>query len=407
MADGTSTITPPPGYTVETQQPAAGITPPPGYTVEGQPPPASTIGPQPQASDLNMPSLGSSVSSLTIPLVKGLLGIHEKLKQVENMTQEGREAHPIQAKIGDLANSIEGLLIGNPQHPEAGIGTGQEGLLTNPVTASLAPGAGGEPALAGIARGGANLIKSGVAAVSGGSPAATEAATETPGLVKQVLKGKEVAQEPAKAAVRATVGAEEEAPLLEGHSAVVDDQLQNIATQKQAAYKQMDDAAGFDVKATRQTLKDAEYKVKQPEIDDAAKARLNKTIAESKQSLADAEQKMQAAGIDPKAADTLNKQWQAGLEFRKALVRNLSSDGESVNVDGLLKASKNLRNMSKYGDRLEQFMGKEGADTFMSNLQNAQELGSHAMKVQQIAKWIAGVMGAGALGGETVHMLTR
>jgi len=34
-------------------------------------------------------------------------------------------------------------------------------------------------------------------------------------------------------------------------------------------------------------------------------------------------------------------------------------------------------------------MGEDGADKFMSQLQQAQELGSHAMKAQAIAKLIA------------------
>jgi hypothetical protein len=77
----------------------------------------------------------------------------------------------------------------------------------------------------------------------------------------------------------------------------------------------------------------------------------------------------------------------AGLDFKKALVRNTNPDG-TINVDGLLTASKNLR-FTKYGDRLQQFMGEDGADEFMSQLQQAQELGSHAMKAQAIAKLIA------------------
>ena len=84
----------------------------------------------------------------------------------------------------------------------------------------------------------------------------------------------------------------------------------------------------------------------------------------------------------------------AGLDFKKALVKNTNPDG-TVNVDGLLSATKNLR-FTKYGDRLQQFMGSDGADEFMSQLQQAQDLGAHAMKAQKIAKIVSGLVAGSA-----------
>ena len=168
-----------------------------------QKPQGPTIGAQPTtenaAAGANL-ALPKEVQPLTMPLVKGLIAAHDKLRDLENMTQEGRAAHPILAQVGDVANRIEGLLTGNPTHPEAGIGTGKEGLLTNPVTSTLIPGSEGAPVLAEGLEAGANAIKGGVQAakdlVSG-----SKAAEEGPGLVKQVIKGKGVAQEPAKEAL--------------------------------------------------------------------------------------------------------------------------------------------------------------------------------------------------------------
>ena len=51
---------------------------------------------------------------------------------------------------------------------------------------------------------------------------------KTPAIVNQVMKGGEVAQEPAKAAIRGTVGAKEDASLLEGNKTVLDEQLKDI-----------------------------------------------------------------------------------------------------------------------------------------------------------------------------------
>lgn len=379
----------------------------------GQPPDAKKmpqspmIGPAPDTSkldtDLTAPSdpfqkIGYKVAA---PFAKKAMDAIDKLREVESFTQEGKQAHPVQAFMGHIANRLEGFLFGNEEHQEDAIGAGKTGMLTNPVTAALLPGAGGEPALAGAVRGGAGLVREGLSALRGGG-----AAEEGPGLVKQVLKGEKVAQEPAKAAIRTAAGAGEETPLLEGHKTAVDDALKGISEKERAAYKAQDEAAGFDVKETRAKLKDAEWKVKQPEIDEATRERLTKTISESKQSIAEAEKKMSEAGVDAKAADTLFKQRKAGEDFRKALVQHVSADGESVNVDGMLNAAKKLRNTPK-GDRLEQFLGKDGADKLMDDLLKAQKIGAHALKVQQIAKWVAGITGAGALGGEAAKLLTH
>ena len=362
---------------------------------------SATMGPQPKAADVGtggalgeVASAVSPIGQLTMPLVKGLIAAHDKLREVENLTQEGQAAHPIQAHIGDLANRIEGLLTGNPQHPEAGIGTGEAGLLTNPVTASLVPGAGGTPALAEGIEGAANLAK-------GGYQAAKEAMTggEGPNIVKQVFKGKGVAQEPAKAAIRSMAGADEDTALLEGNKTVLDSHLNDIAQKEKAAYKVIDDKAGFDVKEAKIRLKNDQYKVKQlgnTEADQNAREKLDAAIKDMTDRIA-------KANVDTSEADTLHKSRMAGQEFKKALIKNTSADGQSVNVDGLLTASKNLRAMSKYGDRLEQFMGKEGADKFMEELQAAQKMGAHALKVQRIAKVIGGSLASGAVGGEIVR----
>jgi hypothetical protein len=359
-------------------------------------PTGPTISAQPQ-----IPTFGESWQTpgerLSMPLVKGLVGLHDKLREIENFTQEGRKQHPIQAHVGDLANRIEGLLIGNPTHPEAGIGTGEMGILTNPITAAILPGGQGEAAEPALA-GGLREAKEGIAALREGA-ATARAGEEGPGFVKQVLKGKQVAQMPAKMAIRTATGAEEETPLLETNKTLMDEPLNELAQREKAAYKKLDEAAGFDVKETRAKLRDAEYKLKQPEIDDATRNRLQRVINESKGGITKAESKMAEQGIDPREADILHKQRMAGQEFKKALIQNVSPDGESVNVDGLLKASKKLR-FGKFGDRLEQFMGKDGADRFMADLQKAQELGAHSMKVQEITKRAAKYALYGLAGAE-------
>jgi hypothetical protein len=243
-----------------------------------------------------------------------------------------------------------------------------------------------------------------VADVAPEAEAATESGTaaepEEPSIVQQVIKGDKVAQQPAQAAVRQAAGASADAPILEGNSTVLDEPLANLKTQEQAAYKQVDDAAGFDLKAEKAQLANDQYKLAQlgnTDADVATRGNLTEAINDSQGRIDAAEQALQDAGIDPKAADALHQQRMAGLDFKKALVKNTNPDG-TVNVDGLLSASKNLR-FTKYGDRLQQFMGPDGADEFMDQLQKAQDLGSHAMKAQALAKTILKYVGPGATVG--------
>jgi len=319
--------------------------------------------------------------------------------------------------IEGAANSIKSNAESKAGHVIKGVRAAQHGEYGKAALEAGGAVAGGDedtdriiedvenknlPGLAGdVVGGGAKAAAMLAGAKGAGAAAEGEAAAETPGLVKQVLKGKGVAQEPAQAAVREFVGADEGTPMLKGHASVLDEPLNAIKDKERTAYKAQDEAAGFDVKETRAKLKDAEYKVKQPEIDDATRERLTKSITESKASIADAEEKMKAAGVDPKAADSVYKQRKAFEELRKGIVQHVSADGESVNVDGLLNYAKKLRN-SKYGDRLEQIAGKESADSFMEELQKAKDMGAHALKVQKVAKIIGGMIGAGAA-GEMLH----
>jgi hypothetical protein len=268
-------------------------------------------------------------------------------------------------------------------------------------------------------------------AASAEAPAAiseTEVPTATdfnsaskPSVFKQVIQGGKVAQPVAQQAVRRGVQAAtenagtadeslaaniENQPLLNRNQTLVDEHLSALRGLEQDAYDRMDEAAGFDVKAEKAQLANDQYKLKQlgnTDADAAMKDKLTASIEDSQARIADAEAKMRDAGVDPTEADAIHKQRMAGADFRKALIQNTSSDGQTVNVDGLLNASKKLQ-FTKYGDRLQQFFGsKEAADDFMTNLEQAQKLGNKAVKARQIAKWAVPALGIG--GGTLIHML--
>lgn len=265
---------------------------------------------------------------------------------------------------------------------------------------------------AGTALLGGEALSEEEAAASASASAATKLRVNP---FRQIIEGKAVAQEPAVGAV--TSGVEDAAAtagvakptglpsgnLIEGSQTVLDEPLNSIATKEKAAYKQIDDAVGFDLKEAKLQLKNDQYNLKQlgstPE-DVAKRVDLSRAIDDTTARIKAAELKLTKAGIDPKAGDTVHIARMAGEDFKNTIVKATASDG-TVNVNKLLNDSKALR-FSKRGDRLAQFMGKDAADTYMSGLEAAQKAGVHAMKLQKIAKWTGGIvataLGLGAVG---------
>lgn len=260
------------------------------------------------------------------------------------------------------------------------------------------------------------------AVVSKVSRAGDGAEAESPGIVQQIVKGPKVAQPGTQEAVRGAVRASAETagtadeslaanienqPILEGGRTVLDEQLDALEQSKKAAYKKVDESAGFDLKAEKQQLANDKYKLSQlgnTDADITQRGNLIEAINDSTDRIAEAEGKLKKAGIDPREADIANQRWMAGKDFRKALVKNTNADG-SVDVDGLLRDSKNLRNKVVSGrptDRLQQFMGAEGADTYMEELQNMQRLGAHTVKARKLATLVS-VPLASAVGGGLLY----
>jgi hypothetical protein len=188
--------------------------------------------------------------------------------------------------------------------------------------------------------------------------------------------------------------------LVEGHNVVTDPQLQNIQNQAKAAYKAMDEVAGFDVKALKDKLATDQYNLKQLGSADPDKAgRIIEGINDAQSRITEAEGKMRAAGIDPDVPDNLHKALKAGQDFRKVLVNRTDPATGDVNIKGMLQDAQKLRNNPKYGDRLAQFMGsKEAADTFMQKLAKADAQGVKAASRQQFAIWFGRIVGTAAVG---------
>ena len=209
-------------------------------------------------------------------------------------------------------------------------------------------------------------------------------------------------------------------PLLKGDKTILDDHISSLQNVEDAAYKKVDDAAGFDIKAEKKALANDQYKLKQLGNTDADKAQRIKlegedgnggSINDSKTRLADAETKLKAAGLESDYPDYIHKMKMAAGDIKKALINNVSSDGQTVNTSGFLNAAKKLR-FTKYGDRLAQFLGSpEQADQFMSDLEQAQKLGKNAQSWQETAnfmkKYILPPAGLAGIGYEAYRKMTQ
>lgn len=351
-----------------------------------------------------------------------LMDATDKLREIENFTEEGKAEHPVQAFMGHIANKLEGLTFGNEQHPEEAIGSGKYGLLNNPVTAALIPGAEGEPALAGAVRGGANLVKAGVSALRGGGE-------EAPGLIKQVLKGKEVAQQPARKALEAGAKASAADAGVEGGEAagkgvrtLLDEPIHAAHKVERATYDAINKAAGTDLKSLYDYRNDLQEALEDP-TNIGQKANLQKELATTEESISKGEAQATKGGISPEAvkeAEGKTQQRYAMENLKQRLFNNESvvkgnvehGAEESINVDAAIREVEKLDKPSKFAregtpSRLKQALGQEGAAKLKQALYDAQKAGEKALARQKLAKLIGkgagiGLAGTG-LGGAIIH----
>lgn len=263
-----------------------------------------------------------------------------------------------------------------------------------------------------------------------GTPAAPEAsaaeasATSEPGLVQQVLKGEKVAQPAAQGALRAGAqagaAATGEAPVVEAAASnpslrtSLTEPIGKLDSQAKSLYQQVDSAAGTDLKGLNEKLSNTEYQIRQltdTEEDIAKEAKLEK----SRQGLLDkieaAKQTALDKGIAPKTLDLADQRFQQAraltdLETKvfknPDVLKGNSAMGtpETVNIDAAVKALQRLQDNDKFGSsRLEQALGKLGANQLLKDMYSAQRLGVRALSKQQFVRRLGYALGATGLGG--------
>jgi hypothetical protein len=247
---------------------------------------------------------------------------------------------------------------------------------------------------------------------------AAPAAAEGSGIVqkiKNMFKGKDAAQPEAEEALRSGVkagGKEAGISTVQPQSlrTVAEEPIQTLDSSAKSLYRQIDNAAGTDFKALNEKLDNTEYQIRQlteTEEDVQKEAALEKSRTAIMDKIEAAKQDALKAGVDPKVleqADAKFKQARALSDVETKVFKNPSivqgnsafGTSETVNVDSAIKQLQKLQDATKYGgSRLEQALGKEGAKQLLEKMYAAQRAGNEALSHQQVAKWIAGIIGAG------------
>ena len=238
------------------------------------------------------------------------------------------------------------------------------------------------------------------------------------------MKGREVEQAPAQAAMRK--GAEGAGGVItaqpESLRTLLEKPIDAIDAQAKASYRAIDKASGTDFKVLNEKLINTEFQLRQ--LTDTAEDSAKETnLMQSRQGLIDkiAAAKQQAIdnGVDPALldkADAQFKQARALEEVETKVFKNPNivrgnaamKTPETVNVDSAVKTLQKLQDNTKYGgSRLEQALGKEQAQALLNDLYSAQRQGVKAMTRQQWATRIAKVVAGGGAGYEILKGLSR
>jgi hypothetical protein len=249
-----------------------------------------------------------------------------------------------------------------------------------------------------------------------GGESEAEATPKQPGPVKQLLRGEKVSQEPAQQALRTGAKAAGGQGTNASLRTVLEEPIDRIGGEAKSIYRQIEDAAGTDIKGLREKLGNVEYQIRQltsTEEDVTKEAALEKSRTALEDKIAEAKQAAVKAGVDPKAleqADAKFTQASALQDLQSRVFKNTNvisgnqalGAEESINVNSAVKALQKLADDTRYGtSRLEQALGKEGAQGLLRDMYSAQKSGMQAIRaralVAKVAKWAA--YGGGALAG--------
>lgn len=233
-------------------------------------------------------------------------------------------------------------------------------------------------------------------------------------VAEQAVKGEGIAQPAAQGALRSGVQGATDLATTQPASlrTIAEEPIAQLDSSAKGLYRQIDQAAGTDFKALNEKLSNTEYQIRQlteTEEDVAKESKLEASRIAIMDKIEAAKQAAKEAGVDPKVldqADSQFKQARALSDLETKVFKNTgvikgnaaSGSSETVDVDKAVTQLQKLMDKTRYGgSRLEQALGKDGARALLDNMYEAQRSGQKAIKVQQVAKWVASVIGAGSV----------
>jgi hypothetical protein len=266
--------------------------------------------------------------------------------------------------------------------------------------------------------------------VRGAADTAGKIAETGADVARQIFRGEKVAQPAAEAVLRSGADAASPAPVSDSQDwlrslfaadrkaanpslrAVLEEPIDTIEGHAKAAYRQLDEAAGTDFKALREKLENTEYQLRQlteTEEDVAKEASLEKSRTAIMDKIEGAKQQAIKAGVDPKLLDQADAQFKQASALKDLQAKVFKNTGvisgnkavgaeESVNVNQAVKELQKLQDNTKFGaPRLEQALGKDGAQAILKDMYAAQRQGVKAMSRQEFAVKLAKYTGWGSL----------
>ncbi len=238
--------------------------------------------------------------------------------------------------------------------------------------------------------------------------------------------------EPRPAVTKSVAKAPTEAPkeIPAGIRTTLEDPIKTIEAKGQGIYRQLDAASGGQFQKYSNNIDKINKRLDtliggvdgEAGIDDDQIEKLEQQKSEIETSQNEMfENLKQTKGIDKDAVDTANDHWKQARaleDLQRKVFKNPNivkgnlkyGTEETVNVDSAIKALQKMQDDTRFGSsRLEQALGKDGADALMKDMYKAQREGIHAMKAQQWAKMLAKyaprvITTAGILGGAAYEL---
>jgi hypothetical protein len=242
--------------------------------------------------------------------------------------------------------------------------------------------------------------------------AASSAKTGIGDTVDALLHGEAAAQPDAtialKGAAKNSVAGTDEAgamrDLIENNAStrtVLEQPIKIAFDDANALYEKIDDAAGTDFKALNEKLSNTEYQIRQL-TDTEEDVQKEAALEKSRQGLIDkisaAKEQAIKNGVDPDALDLADKKFtqaQALKDLEAKVFKNSSvvsgnedfGSPESIDIDSATKQIQKLHDNTKFGSsRLEQALGKGGAEQLLEDMYKAQRYGKSALDKQLFVK---------------------